>query len=90
MKHWRVNKVSKELELTKAERGVLGAVLENQQQATVQDLRIIDKICDILEQEKVVFDDEQYSYVKDKFNNFTNWNPSKEYRKIILSLAEKL
>lgn len=82
--------MSKEIKLSKEERSVLIAVLENQQQTSIQDLRVIDRVCDLLEQEKVVFDDEQYLYVKEKFNNFTNWNPSKEYRKIILSLAEKL
>lgn len=85
-----MNKMSKEIKLSKEERSVLIAVLENQQQTSIQDLRVIDRVCDLLEQEKVVFDDEQYLYVKEKFNNFTNWNPSKEYRKIILSLAEKL
>ena len=84
----------KNLELSSDERLVLKTPLESvvaNSSVTVKDLRRADKICELLEKTDIVaLEDSDYDYLKSKFDSFPDWNPAPQFRKLILSVAEKL
>lgn len=57
---------------------------------TVKDLRQIDKICRLLEVdgERVELEDADFNYLKNKFDNYSGWNP--QARAIVISVSDKL
>lgn len=68
-------------------------MLELQPAESVGQLRQIDKICtylEKLEQEKAELEDADFNFIKSKFHSFKDFNPQKKFRKIILSIADKL
>lgn len=72
---------------------VLKAPLEGvtpQSVNTIADLRMIDKICIKIEeaQDTVELEDTEFSFLKERMDNYTNWSPSA--RRQILTAFDKL
>lgn len=81
--------------LTKEDKDLLKVPLEQTTpdgQVTMKDIRQIDKICKLLEQEgeSLELEDVDYSYLINKFESFSLWNPSVDARKHIINVSEKL
>jgi len=81
--------------LTKEDRGVLKVPLENatpQSAVTIKDLRIIDKLCGLLESddEPLVFEDADFAFLKQRVEGYSGWNPLSETRKLILPAIDKV
>ncbi len=72
---------------------VLKAPLEQvtpQSVNTIADLRMIDKICQKIDeaQDTLELEDTEFSFFKERFDNYPNWHPSA--RKQILSAFDKV
>ena len=68
-------------------------MLELQPAESIGQLRQIDKMCNHLEEVKegeVEWEDADFNFIRNKINSFKDFNPQKKYRKIILSIADKL
>jgi len=80
--------------LTEEARAVLRGSLENVETRgiTVADLRRIDKVCKILEQdsETLEFEDEDFNYLKHKFQTFNGWRAEAKARDMVLKVADIL
>jgi len=80
--------------LTEETRGILKASLENRDSRgiTVAELRKIDKVCKILEQETetIEFEDEDFNYLKQKFQSFDAWLADPKAREMVLKAADTL
>ncbi len=84
--------------LTKEHKDALKFVLENVNPTdtrviiTVRDLRQIDKICKVIESSKdsIELEDADFSYLKNRFDGFTGWNPTQETRNLIIEVSDKL
>lgn len=80
--------------LTKETRAVLQGSIENVETRgiTVAELRRIDKVCKILEQdsETLEFEDEDFDYLKHKFQTFDGWRAEAKIRDIVLRVADIL
>lgn len=57
---------------------------------TVKDLRLIDRLCKILETEdaEISFEDTDFEFMKKRFEGYGQWNP--QYRQVIIETADKL
>jgi hypothetical protein len=82
-------------DLTKEQKDVLIFSLESVSTKTVntiKDLRMIDKICKILEKPDAIIEleDADYTFLKNRFEHYDQWNPTSEMRKLILETADKL
>jgi hypothetical protein len=85
----------KTISVTKGNKDVFLFVLENiptKQINTIKDLRIIDKLCALIEEstDTLVLEDTDFDYLKRKAENFDQWNPAKEARKLVLDSIGKL
>ena len=80
--------------LTEETRAVLQGALENvdTRGITVADLRKIDKICKVLEQntETLEFENEDFNYLKHKFQTFNGWRAEAKARDVVLKVADIL
>ncbi len=84
--------------LNKDNKEALKFVLETATTKTitvVKDLRQIDKICKLLEEpvpdnSDISLEDEDYNFLKKRFDAFDQWNPTAESRSVILDTADKL
>ncbi len=79
--------------LTPEDKEVFVAPLEGvtpQSVTTIADLRMIDKICTKIEASSstLELEDSEFSFLKERFNNYTNWSPLA--RKQILNAVGKL
>ncbi len=57
---------------------------------TIKDIRLIDKLCKLLEAEgtEVSFEDSDFEFMKKRFEGYGQWNP--QFRKVIIDTADKL
>jgi hypothetical protein len=83
----------KSIELTNENKEVLRYALETVETKTVttiKDLRVIDKLCQLLEKDSPIIDieDADFTFLKQRFFQYDKWNPS--VRKMILDVAVKL
>ena len=80
--------------LTEETRSVFSASLENRESKgiTVAELRKIDKVCKILEQdsETLEFEDEDFTYLQQKFQSFGGWLADQKARDMVLKAASIL
>jgi len=80
--------------LTEETRSVFKGSLENRESRgiTVAELRKIDKVCKILEQdsETLEFEDEDFNYLKQKFQSFDAWLADQKARDMVLKAADIL
>lgn len=79
--------------ITSEDKEVLKAPLEGvtpQSVNTIEDLRLIDKICTKIDEAKDTLDleDAEFSFLKERMDGYTNWSPTA--RKQILSAVGKL
>lgn len=79
--------------VTADEKKLLVSIMESatpQTRTTIKDIRQIDKICTMIEssENSLDFEDSDYSYMKQRINEFAGWIP--KGRKEVLALADKL
>jgi hypothetical protein len=57
---------------------------------TVADLRVIDKICKVIETsgDTVELEDADFDFLKRKFDSFPSWNP--QARQLVIETSDKL
>jgi hypothetical protein len=79
--------------LTQDNKDALKFVLENattKTVTTIKDLRLIDKVCKVIESstDTLELEDTDYEYLKKRYEAFDQWNPA--VRQIVLDTADKL
>jgi len=71
------------------EKEAIKQILELQPADNIGNLRVIDKICDKIEKDENL-EISDINFVKSKINSFSNYNPQKKFRQIIISLVDKI
>lgn len=67
------------------------ASMTGRAQVTIKELRRMDKIISLIEGKKeILLEEEDYAYLKEKFNSYSLWPSSKTLRAHILKAADKL
>lgn len=83
----------KKIKLSSEEVTGIIQMLELQPAESIGQLRQVDKMCTSLEELKegeATFEDADFNFIRTKINSFKDFNPVKKFRKIILSIADKL
>lgn len=84
--------------VTAEDKEVLKAPLEMatpQSVNTIADVRMVDKICTKIEAVPegggdLPLEDTEFSYLRERFDNYTNWSTEPKSRKLILAATAKL